>query len=381
MEPDFLSKAESKFLFAAFSLILRELDKKADTLVYFPIFLDATCSGIQHFSALLKDLDLGNKVNLKKQTDIDKVEDIYSEMVEPINKAINAHGQENHDFVSLSLVKLNRKLLKPLIMTKLYNSTPFGMAQQLKSNLIKEKSSLHTKLLKDLKYQVPGKDGILLLNNFEIFKIGQIVHEQIFKLYPSLKAIYSYFIDIVRLMINLNIPVIWITPSGLKITQSYARSTLNKVAINMAGKTKSMVLREWTDNLDKGKQIQAIIPNIIHSLDASHLINLLCLAENEKFKPIISIHDCFGTHPNKLEDLSFMVKREFVLLYTRSNFLQTFQKRILQSIKDNQYLIEDDKENKSQFIILNRKKHYIPEIPKLGSLDLKNILESRYMIT
>jgi len=385
MEPTFISKAESRVIFAAFCLTMREIEKNPDALVYLPIFLDATCSGIQHFSALLKDFELGQHVNLKKQTDQDKVEDIYSEMIDPINKAINEYGKNNPEFIKLSLVKLSRKLLKAPIMTKLYNSTSFGMSQQLKSNLIKKKSELQNnengvKKLR-LKYEAPGKNGPVILNNLEIFKMGEIIHEQIFHLYPSLKSIYSYFIDMVKLMIILNIPVVWITPSGLKITQSYSRSTLNKVAINMGGKTRSMILREWTEKLDKIKQVQAVIPNIIHSLDATHLINLLNYADDNKFKPIITIHDCFGTHPNKLEELSFMVKKEFVLLYTQSNFLENFHDRIIQAIKDNQYIIYKDKEIGEQFVRINRKTYIIPQVPKLGSLDLQNILESKYMIS
>jgi DNA-directed RNA polymerase len=53
-----------------------------------PIYLDATCSGIQHLSSLIKDLESGSKVNLLTQSKKDKVGDIYSELLEPINLAI-----------------------------------------------------------------------------------------------------------------------------------------------------------------------------------------------------------------------------------------------------------------------------------------------------
>jgi DNA-directed RNA polymerase len=54
------------------------------------------------------------------------------------------------------------------------------------------------------------------------------------------------------------------------------------------------------------KQTSAVIPNIIHSLDANHLINS---AENLKFGPIITGQDCFGTHPNKLVELIELVTK------------------------------------------------------------------------
>jgi len=46
---------------------MKELDKNPDYLVKLPVFLDATCSGIQHFAALLQDFELGSKVNLIPQ--------------------------------------------------------------------------------------------------------------------------------------------------------------------------------------------------------------------------------------------------------------------------------------------------------------------------
>jgi len=40
---------------------MRELDKDHKYKVHMPIFLDATCSGIQHKGALIKDFESGKK--------------------------------------------------------------------------------------------------------------------------------------------------------------------------------------------------------------------------------------------------------------------------------------------------------------------------------
>jgi DNA-directed RNA polymerase len=53
-----------------------------------------------------------------------------------------------------------------------------------------------------------------------------------------LEFIYKYFINMTKLFNKLEIPVIWLTPSGLEIVQKYYRSKQNKVAINFAGRTK-----------------------------------------------------------------------------------------------------------------------------------------------
>ena len=76
-------------------------------------------------------------------------------------------------------------------------------------------------------------------------------------------------------MSKLGIPINWITPSDLNITQYYYTSKQNKVSINFAGKNHKIVLKEWEEKIDQLKQNSAIIPNIIYSLDASHLINVV----------------------------------------------------------------------------------------------------------
>jgi len=151
-----------------------------------------------------------------------------------------------------------------------------------------------------------------------------------------------------------------------------------------------MVIRESIDEIDRLKQVNAIIPNIIHSLDATHLIYLINKSQDQDFSPIITVHDCFGTHPNKMDELAFMVKKEFVLLYSHDNFLKTYHDRLIQSIKDNNYeviynasALDNDRgeENNDNYVINNDNFIKIPNVPKLGELDLKKIVESKYMIS
>ena len=135
-----------------------------------------------------------------------------------------------------------------------------------------------------------------------------------------------------------------------------------------------MVIRVSLNKLDRLKQTNAIIPNIIHSLDATHLINLINNSVDIGFAPIITVHDCFGTHPNKMDELAFMVKKEFVLLYSQDNFLETYHNRLIQSIKDNNFEVVFSIEDKCNYIFNNDYLIKIPNVPKSGELDLKKII-------
>ena len=84
----------------------------------------------------------------------------------------------------------------------------------------------------------PGLINPLYLNSKEVFKIAEIIYNQIFELFPSLKSIYDYFMDISKLMIQLEIPLSWFTPGGLKLTQHYLKSKINKISISMGNKKK-----------------------------------------------------------------------------------------------------------------------------------------------
>lgn len=103
-----------------------------------------------------------------------------------------------------------------------------------------------------------------------------------------------------------------------------------------------MVIREWTNLTDEQKQVNDIIANIIHSLDASHLISVVCSCSDTNFKPVITVHECFATLPNKLENLSFIIRKEFLLQYTKEDFLNRLNNRIRQYITDNNYSIKGD---------------------------------------
>jgi len=154
LDKEFIKKAENPFIFLSFCLNVKELDNNPNSIIKTPVFLDATCNGIQHLAAILQDIELGSKVNLTSFKEKEAPKDIYSELLDPINKSINKYGEENLSYSILSLVKLNRKIIKQSIMTKVYNVSEYGISLQLKSKLSKiseENCILNKNITKDIK--------------------------------------------------------------------------------------------------------------------------------------------------------------------------------------------------------------------------------------
>lgn len=184
LDPDLILSAENKFTFAAFCLNMRNLHNDPSFVIKTPVFLDATCSGIQHLAALMQDIELGVPVNLTPYKEDEKPGDIYSELIPPINEAINKFGDESVEHSTLSLVKLDRKILKQSIMTKVYNVSNFGISEQLKSKLqsVKITDTIEEELKSNLKsnkwglFLAPGKDNrIIPLTSSNIFKLLKLL--------------------------------------------------------------------------------------------------------------------------------------------------------------------------------------------------------------
>jgi DNA-directed RNA polymerase len=88
------------------------------------------------------------------------------------------------------------------------------------------------------------------------------------------------------------------------------------------------------DKLDKDKQIRALMPNLIHSLDASTLSLLYSKFSKIYHNPqFLSIHDCFGTTMDKVYTLKTMLASVYMEIYSDDPYLDKFDENILNYIE------------------------------------------------
>ncbi len=239
---------------------MRELNLDPNLEISIKIFFDATCSSIQHLASLIKDCELAQEVNLTSRDDIDVPADIYNVLRYPINEAIRKIGRDNPLYPNLEFVDLSRSDVKHPIIFKTYLLTLYGIINQLKE---KFRSG------KEYKIKSIHKGEMITVQSRDIIEIGKVINDSIFKKYKGLNLIYNYFTEFTKVLSKLGLPVIWLTPSPLIILQRYLESIESKITITFGGSTKKLVLREKQNKIDTRKQNSAIIPNVIHSLDAS----------------------------------------------------------------------------------------------------------------
>ena len=98
------------------------------------------------------------------------------------------------------------------------------------------------------------------------------------------------------------------------------------------------------NNTDIRKQNNSIVPNIVHSFDAS---NIALLVDNissnfsENKLNLLTIHDCFATNANDVDEMEFMVKLSFIALYSEKSFIESYHNFILEFIRKTGFIIRE----------------------------------------
>jgi len=398
-----IKDAKEKLLFIASAYELKSYNNNPNEFISrLPIYLDATASGLQHLSVMTKDLNLAKYVNILKNTNDEIPNDIYIEMAKKVSDIINNLCDSNlYTQIKKLLIEKNRDFLKQAIMTTSYNVTLRGIKDQLidkiftktndkfryidtkKEQKIEKVYNLYK--LKDIKYlkeEYRNEFENFKLNGSEIMYLAKIIHNTLYDTYPSLKLLVKYFNDINNFLslISLEIGIIWKTPSGLILEQKYLETISEERTRNILGHRKSYNIKKTIPKVNKGKQKIGLMPNLIHSMDSSHISMLVNnFIKYNKNINLVTIHDCFVTDSNNIEMLHFHVRLAFLRLYQNHDFIENFHNNLINYLKNLgiKFNIDNTK------IILNDDSTIdIPNKPNFtDNLDLKyNLFNSPYFI-
>ena len=153
----------------------------------------------------------------------------------------------------------------------------------------------------------------------------------------------------------------WFTPMGFPVDNSYYKNKSKRLRIYMYDKeTDSQIASTMRLNkedrfaVDARKCAAAISPNMIHSLDSSHLMDTVLRSLQVNVRSFVLIHDSFGTTPADTDKLFKTIREAFVGLYENRCIYKDMSKQ------------------------LQLEQHELPEIPTKGTLDLQQILVSDY---
>jgi DNA-directed RNA polymerase len=241
------------------------------------VHFDATCSGIQHISCLLEDIDLGKNVNINVSDDNHKPNDIYTYLINPIILDIQEFVKSNLNYESFLHLNIDRSFVKKIIMTIPYSVTIYGIKEQIKlSSTDKEKEYYIDENDNKKKYRYLYKfkgtnDKVIKLSNSDLMILSKIIKSTVLKKYKRLDALFKYYGDMCSLLVKLNIPISWQTSNGI-ITQVYLTQEEEVFSYSFNKKRHKFVLKNKAlpNIIDLVKTKQGIVPNVVHYLDAYH---------------------------------------------------------------------------------------------------------------
>lgn len=347
--------------------------RQDEFLTQLPCHQDGTCSGIQHYSAMMRDTVGAKAVNLYPS---DAPQDIYREVSNVTAGKNDKYAAGGIEFTSgkteLSAeitrlmaeswvnIGIVRGLTKKPVMTLPYGSSRITCREAVAAYLTDlEDSEAKLARAQGRKPNMvhpfgKGKDDKLKWNdslNYMTSLIWPSISEVVRAPVVAMK-----FIKKVTARVSAMNQGLYVTaPTGFIMEQRILVEDNLIVSSYLMGRIQMSVNFE-TDMIDVTAMKGAAAPNFVHLHDASHLVLAVCNAKAKGINSIAVIHDSFGAHAGRTPDLRDSLRAEMVGMYDGTNRLQSF--------------LDEQEDNCLTDLGLT--------VPEQGDFDVKLILESEY---
>ncbi|AQT25408.1 N4-like RNA polymerase [Escherichia phage vB_EcoP_F] len=348
-----------------------------------PIAFDGSCSGIQHFSAMLRDHIGGHAVNL---TPSGKVQDIYrivSDRIEEELKVLLINGTDNEmvthedkktgeitERIKLGTRELarqwltygmSRKVTKRSVMTLAYGSKEYGFADQVYEDIVMPAIDSGSGAM----FTEPSQASRFMAKMiWEAVSVTVVAAVDAMKWLQGAAKLLAAEVKDKKTgeILKPCLPVHWVTPDGFPVWQEYRKKDTTRLNLMFLGSfnLQPTVNKGMKKELDKHKQESGISPNFVHSQDGSHLRKTV-VHTHRKYgvMSFAVIHDSFGTIPADAEYLFRGVRETMVETYRDNDVLLDFYEQF-------EYQLHESQRDK------------LPELPKKGKLNIEDILSSDF---
>lgn len=375
---------DSPFCFLAFCFEWQGVQQHGDDWVSaLPVAFDGSCSGIQHFSAMLRDERGGRAVNLLPSKE---VQDIYRLVAEEVNRRlqldfangtpnsllskINEKSGEFRDVVTLGTKSLaegwlaygvTRKVTKRSVMTLPYGSKEYGFSDQLMEDIIRP--------------AVDSGEGTMFTHPDQFARyLAKHIWESVSVVVVAAVEAMEWLQKAAKLLaaevkdkktkevLKPCMAVHWVTPDGFPVWQEYFKPEKRRIDLMFLGthRMEATVNVRDSKEMDARKQESGVSPNFVHSQDGSHLRKTVVKAHEDYGVEFFAlIHDSFGTIPAKAGAMFRAVRETMVETYENNDVLGDFRDQFMDQLHQSQL-------------------EKMPEIPKAGTLDIRLILQSDF---
>jgi DNA-directed RNA polymerase len=184
-------------------LVYNKTNKKI--IVNNPILFDASCNGLQHLSALTREINIAIETNLIKDNSNGKNNDLPKDFYNFAGNIIQ-NKIDNSNIENITKLNLNRSLIKKTVMTIPYNISLFGVKEQLEDKFTICKVGNKTFYKVPVEFTKDNKDLFLYPN--EIMKLADLIYNGLIDNLPSLRILNLYLDQMLNILLNLNKPIV-----------------------------------------------------------------------------------------------------------------------------------------------------------------------------
>ena len=379
---DIWSKADNPFQFVAACMdYVGFLKNGNDHVSHLPVALDGSNSGLQHYSAALRSPE-GALVSL---TPSEKPADVYQVVCDLAKSIVEEDAVKGDEIAKIVLTNgVTRSLVKRNVMTYAYSSEQFGFAQQLRSDVMKP---LEFEVLEGRRASHPYATPRLNKNSDEMepdngftasLYIASVVWRAVNEIVKDASQGMKFFQRCAQVLAHEGKGLFWVTPVGLPVLNKYPHWDIKTVQLFLYDKTvpiksasgmdkivgddvlkciKANMRVRPNDTINKAKAKSAIAPNVIHSMDAAHLMLTVLDAKYSDITSVSLIHDSFGTHAGNTTKFFVLIREAFVEMYEHYDPFEEIYHQTHKALED---------------------KGKAPEVPARGNLDLSQVVNSLY---
>ncbi|WP_161554080.1 DNA-directed RNA polymerase [Novosphingobium meiothermophilum] len=328
---------------------------------HLPIPLDGSNSGLQHFSALLRDPVGGAAVNL---VPAEVPQDVYRTVSARAQEVVDGEptitikrrtkdGEEYEETITNPWLggKVTRKIAKRPTMTFVYSATRFGMQDMI----------LQT--LREIDAENAARGEPPHLGGADNYQAALYLSHVLFRAVSEIVSAASDAMDwlrkVAKVASDANVALEWTTPDGLLVRQAYRVTYGERVKVHWQGRPIKVTLAVESSALDGRGQANGIAPNYVHSMDAAHLRAVGRGAKAAGIGSLAVIHDSFGTHAADTDRLVTILRETFVQQYEKDHLAELYAEVCRQLPPE--WAAE------------------VPLPPEKGTLDLTQVKSSRYL--
>ncbi|XXQ32491.1 DNA-directed RNA polymerase [Plasmodiophora brassicae] len=298
-----------------------------------PVHMDGSCNGLQHYAALGLDEVGGRAVNLVAS---DVPQDVYSGVCDLVNEKVAKDAAEGNEIAQSLLGHVTRKVVKQTVMTSVYGVTFVGARKQIERRLIEAGV-------------VPNADAAFKPSYY----LSRATLDSLGSMFSNAKKLMEWMTDAATLISRTTSQAVsWITPLGLPVIQPYCQE--HAFAVKTSMQVITLVDAQDVLPVSSQRQRSAFPPNYVHSLDATHMM-MTALRCHDAGVAFAAVHDSYWTHAATVARMNKELRDQFVALH-------------------NQPLLE----NLAADFAMRYPMCEFKALPKRGTLDLNDVLNSQY---